>query len=282
MSKKVIISVDSTADLSPELCSRFDIRVRPVNILLGDESFPDTPDYSPEKIYRRYREDGTLPKTSSVSIQQYTDYFASFTAEGCEVVHLSIGSEISSSYNNARLAAAELEGVYVVDSGSISSGLGILGIYAAECRDRGMSAAQLAAELSETAGKVDISFVLDTLEFMHKGGRCSAIAALGANMLKIKPALEVRDGRMQIYKKYRGNRDAVLRTYVSERLKGRSIRPAHVFVTHSGEIDPALCEELAEQIRKTVPVDEILFGIAGCSVCSHCGPKTFGVIFINE
>ena len=277
-----MITADSTCDLSPELLERFHIKTIPLTIQLGDESFLDGQDFSPDKMYKRYHQAGTLPKTAACSIQQFIDFFSQFTAAGYEVVHLDISSELSCSYANARLAAQELEGVYPVDSQMLSTGVGLLAIEAAECRDRGMSAEEIARHLDELQDKVDTSFVLDTLEFMWKGGRCSAVASLGANLLKLKPALEMKEGKLGVYKKYRGSITAVYQQYIRERLAGKNVRPGHVFITESGEIDEATIAGLEALVRELIPVKEIHHTTAGCTVSSHCGPKTLGVLFINE
>ena len=277
-----MITADSTCDLSPELLERFHIKTIPLTIQLGDESFLDGQDFSPDKMYKRYHQDGTLPKTAACSIQQFMDFFSQFTAAGYEVVHLDISSELSCSYANAHLAAQELEGVYPVDSQMLSTGVGLLAIEAAECRDRGMSAEEIARHLDELKDKVDTSFVLDTLEFMWKGGRCSAVASLGANLLKLKPALEMKEGKLGVYKKYRGSITAVYQQYIRERLAGKNVRPGHVFITESGEIDEATIAGLEALVRELIPVKEIHHTTAGCTVSSHCGPKTLGVLFINE
>ncbi len=282
MRKKVIITSDSTLDLTPELLDRFGIAVIPLTILLGSESFPDSSEYTPGMMYERFRADGTLPKTSAPSLQQFIDFFGAFVANGYEIVHLDISSELSATCNNARIAAEEFEGVYVVDSRMLSTGVALLAIEGAECRDRGMSAAQIATHLQELTAKVDTSFVLDTLEFMWKGGRCSGVAALGANLLKLKPALEMKDGKLEVYKKYRGAINSVYRNYIEERISGREIRPGHVFITHSGEVDEAVIEELTALVRELSGAKEVHITTAGCTVSSHCGPKCLGVLFINK
>lgn len=282
MSKPVMITADSTCDLSPDLLERFNIKTIPLTIQLGDESFLDGEGFTPDMMYTRYHKDGTLPKTAAVSIQQFLDFFSPFTQEGYEVVHLDISSDLSCSYSNARLAAEELSGVYTVDSRMLSTGVGLLAIEGAECRDKGMSAEEIARHLDSLTAKVDTSFVLDTLEFMWKGGRCSAITSLGANLLKLKPALEMKDGKLGVYKKYRGAMAGVYKQYIKERVAGKSIRPAHVFLTESGEIDPATIQELEAFVRELIPVQEIHHTTAGCTVSSHCGPKTLGILFINE
>ena len=282
MKKPVIITADSTCDLSPELCSRFQIQVIPLTITLGETSFLDGESFTPADMYTRYRADGTLPKTSAPSVQNFLDFFQPFVEEGFEVVHLDISSELSGSFNAARLAASDLNGVYVIDSLMLSTGIGLLAIEAAECRDRGMSAFDIAAHLSDLRSKVSTSFVLDTLEFMWKGGRCTGVTAFGANLLKIKPGLEMRNGKLEVYKKYRGNITHVYLQYITERLSGRKVRPGHVFLTESGEVDSAVIKDLEVLVKQLTGCKEIHHTVAGCTVSSHCGPKTLGVLFIEQ
>lgn len=282
MAKPVVITADSTCDLSQELKDRYQIHIIPLTILLGGESYLDGVEFSTEDIYTRYRGDGTLPKTSAPSIQQFIDFFTPFLEKGFEVVHLDISSELSVSFNNARLAAMELEGVYPVDSRMLSTGVGLLCLEGASCRDKGMSAADIAAHLESLTDKVDTSFVLDTLEFMWKGGRCSGVAALGANLLHLKPGLEMKDGKLGVYKKYRGGIQSVYRQYVKERLANKDIRPEHVFITDSGEVPQETLEELAAIVHEAVPGAQVHNTKAGCTVTSHCGPKTLGVLFLRK
>ena len=282
MNKPVIITADSTCDLSPELRSRFQIQVIPLTITLGETTFLDGESFTPADMYARYREDGTLPKTSAPSVQSFLDFFRPFVEQGFEVVHLDISSELSGSFNAARLAASELSGVYVIDSMMLSTGVGLLAIEAAECRDRGMSAFDIAVHLSDLRSKVSTSFVLDTLEFMWKGGRCTGVTAFGANLLKIKPGLEMRNGKLEVCKKYRGNINHVYQQYITERLSGKKVRPGHVFLTESGEVDPAVLKDLEVLVKQLTGCKEIHHTVAGCTVSSHCGPKTLGVLFIEE
>ena len=282
MNKPVIITADSTCDLSPELRSRFQIQVIPLTITLGETTFLDGESFTPADMYARYREDGTLPKTSAPSVQSFLDFFRPFVEQGFEVVHLDISSELSGSFNAARLAASELNGVYVIDSMMLSTGVGLLAIEAAECRDQGMSAFDIAVHLSDLRSKVSTSFVLDTLEFMWKGGRCTGVTAFGANLLKIKPGLEMRNGKLEVCKKYRGNINHVYQQYITERLSGKKVRPGHVFLTESGEVDPAVLKDLEVLVKQLTGCKEIHHTVAGCTVSSHCGPKTLGVLFIEE
>ena len=282
MTQSVVITSDSTCDLSQELLDRYDIPVIPLTITLGEDTFLDGSNFTPLDMYARYKQDGTLPKTSAPSVQEFLDFFSQFTEKGCDVVHLDISSELSNTYNAACMAAEELGHVHVVDSRMLSTGVGLLAIEGAECRDRGMGAQEIAEHLRGLTGKVQTSFVLDTLQFMWKGGRCSAVSALGANLLSLKPGLEMKDGKLGVYKKYRGNIKNVYKQYVKERLQGHRVRPGHVFITESGEVDDAVLEEIFALVRETIPVQEIHHTMAGCTVSTHCGPKTLGILFIEE
>ena len=283
MAKPVLITADSTVDLSPDLVKRFDIKVLPLMITLGEDHFlDDGVSFTPLDMYRRYRQDGTLPKTSAPGLQELLDFFTPFVEQGYEIVHLDISSELSSTYSTACLAAEELEGVYVVDSRMLSTGVALLAIEGAECRDRGMGAKEIQEHLCSLTGKVSTSFVLDTLEFMWKGGRCTGVAALGANLLRLKPGLEMRDGKLVVYKKYRGNIDKVYEQYIRERLAGKKVRPGHIFITESGEVDPAVAERMCKLAQELSGCREVHHTLAGCTVSTHCGPKTLGVLFIEE
>jgi len=281
MSKPVMITADSTVDLSEELLARYNIQIIPLTVTLGDDSFLDGIDFTPYDMYRRYHRDGTLPKTAAPSPQAFDDFFRCFIDKGYEVVHLDISSELSSTYNTARLVSGELEGVYVIDSLMLSTGIGLLAIEAAECRDRNMSAKEIAEHLEGLKSRVSVSFVLDTLEFMWKGGRCSGVTAFGANLMQIKPALEMRDGKLQIYRKYRGKMEKVYRQYITERLEGKHIRPNHIFLTESGEIEPEVIEELTVLVKEMSGCKEVHHTVAGSTISSHCGPKCLGVLFIE-
>ena len=282
MSKPVIITADSTVDLSPDLLKRYQIHTIPLTITLGDESFPDDESFTPFVMYERYHMDGTLPKTSAPSFHAFMDFFSGFTEQGFEVVHLDISAELSSTYNVAQMAAAELGGVYVVDSRMLSTGIGLLAVEAAECRERGMCAADIAEHLNALKEKVSVSFVLDTLEFMWKGGRCTGVAAFGANLLRIKPALEMKNGRLEIYKKYRGSIERVYRQYITERLEGKQIRPGHIFLTESGEIPQNVTDGLVQLVKSLSGCKEVHHTVAGATISSHCGPKCLGVLFIEQ
>lgn len=284
MAKKVILCADSTCDLSPELLEKFQVKLYPLHVILEDKTYADGVDLTPDDIYRVYTEKKVLPKTAAVNMAEYIEFCKPFLDDGCEVVYISLGSGLSASHNNCRLAAAELDGLYVVDSRNLSTGSGLLVLEAADRIAAGMSAEQVAREVQALTDKVQASFVLDTLEFLHKGGRCSALAMFGANLLQLKPGIEVNNenGTMGVGKKYRGSLDKALQQYVKDQLEGRTdIRTNRIFITHSGISDERI-EMVKELIQQYMTFDEIYVTRAGCTVSSHCGPNTLGVLFMTK
>ncbi len=284
MGNRIILSADSTCDLGPVLKEKYDVQYYPFHVILDGRAYSDGVDLVPDQIYQVYRDQKILPKTAAINTAEYIEYFRQWTDQGYEVIHLTLGSGLSATYNNCRLAAEELPGVYPIDSRNLSTGSGLLVIEAAERIAAGMPAAQIAKEVQALTAKVNASFVIDTLEFLYKGGRCSALQMLGANMLRLKPCIEVDNtsGAMDVGKKYRGSLDHCLELYVRDRLEGRTdIVNRRIFITHSGisqeRID--LVHRLVEQYGH---FDEILVTRAGCTISSHCGPNTLGVLFIEQ
>lgn len=284
MNNKIIITADSTADLSRELIEKYNIVIIPLHIVFGDKSYDDLVNITPDEIYANFDKNGTLPTTSAINCQEYIDKFKPYVDDGYEIVHISIGSALSTSHNQCCMAAQELGNVYPVDSCSLSTGSGLLAIEAAKRVDKGMAAKDIAKEIQALASKVHADFVVDKLTYLRAGGRCSALAALGANLLGIRPRIDVNnaDGSMSVGKKYRGKLDKVIDTYTQERLSDlNSIEKDRIFITHSG-IDKEIVDSVYEAIKSKNYFDEILITRAGCTVSSHCGPGTLGVLYINK
>ena len=280
MEKKVIIAADSTCDLGAELIARYDIKILPLRVHLGEAEYSDGVDIDPDAIYRHYEEHKELPKTAAPNIADFEDLFEAQKGQN-GVVLFTISAEMSSTYNNARLAAMNFENVHVVDSRNLSTGGGLLVIAAAEMALAGKSAAEIAESCRARTALVDASFVVDDLEFLHKGGRCSAVAAFGANLLQLKPCIGVRDGKMGVGKKYRGKFGAVLKKYVADRIgAGTGIDLSRVFVTHAG-CDAAIVDECVAQVKALAPFAEVHVTRAGCTISSHCGRNTLGVLFLR-
>ena len=285
MAKPVLLSADSTCDLSPELFEKYRVLRVPLHVILEDKSYLDGVDLDPDGIYRVYKEKKVLPKTAAVNADEYLQIFRPYLDQGYEVVHISIGSALSAGYNNCRLASEEAEGLFVIDSASLSSGSGLLVIEAAERIAAGMPAAQVAEEVRALVPRVRASFVIDSLEFLHKGGRCSALAMLGSNLLQLKPCIVVDEkagGKMSVGKKYRGALDRALQQYVQDQLQGRTdLKLDRIFITHGG-IAQKYIDLVHQEIPKYADFKEILVTHAGCTICSHCGPGTLGVLFLTK
>ena len=282
MSQNIVIASDSTCDLSPELLERYGVKILPLTVNLGENQYFDGVDIDPDRIFSYYAETGELPKTSAPSIAAMEDFFGELTADGREVVFFTISAEMSSTYSHACLVAEDFTGVRVVDTRNLSTGGGLLVLRAAELAAEGKSAEEIVKTCEELRERVEASFVIDDLEFLHKGGRCSAIAALGANLLQLKPSVGVKDGKMSVDKKYRGRFAAVLEKYVAERIgDGSAIELDRVFVTHAG-CDEEIYLSCMEQVKKLAPFREVLLTRAGCTISSHCGRNTLGVLFIRK
>lgn len=282
MSSNTVITSDSTTDLSRELRERYNVSVMPLKITLGDKIYTDGVDITPDDIYAHHDKTGELPKTSATNVGDCLEFFKTFTDAGKTVIHFTISSEMSSTYNNACLAAEELGNVYVIDTKNLSTGGGLLVVAAAEMLNAGLSAKETVEKTRALAPCVDASFVIDSLEYLYKGGRCSALAMFGANLLKLKPCIQVKDGKMDVAKKYRGKFSEVLKQYVKDKISDYSdIELDRVFITHAG-CDPELVNEIVELVRKEVPFKEVFMTRAGCTVSSHCGANTLGVLFIRK
>ena len=278
----IVITSDSTSDLSSELRQRYNINILPLGVTLGGKVYKDGVDITPDDIYAHHDKTGELPKTTAANVDEFYNFFKKFADEGKTVIHFDISSGMSSTFNNARIAAEEFENIYVIDSANLSTGIGLLVVAAAEMVNEGLEAEEIVAKINDMVPKVDASFVIDNLEYLYKGGRCSALAAFGANMLKLKPCIEVKNGAMGVGKKYRGRYADVLKTYVSERLgDGSDIDNSRVFVTHAG-CDEEVVKQVVEQVKEAGNFKEVFLTRAGCTVSSHCGANTLGVLFIRK
>lgn len=280
--KKVLITRDSTSDLPLEIVEKYDIKTIPLVINLDSKSYRDGIDIDPDFIYDYHKDHGVLPKTSAANVGDLIDFFKPFVDEGYAIVHFALGSKFSSTFQNSLLAAEEFEDVYVVDTANLSTGEGLLIMKACEMANNGKSAKEIYDAVNELVPCVDASFVIDSLEYLHKGGRCSALASLGANLLKLKPCIEVRDGSMGVGKKYRGKYADALTMYVNEKLADTSdINLDRIFITHAG-CDDEIVNLVKDLVAKTANFKEILVSRAGCTISSHCGRNTLGILFLRS
>lgn len=283
--RKVILSADSTCDLGDELKARYQVHYYPFHIILEGKDYQDNVDVTTKELFEAYYQRKALPQTAAINVGEYVDYFRPWVEQGYDVVHLNLGSALSSSYKNCVLASRELDGhVYPVDSCSLSTGIALQVIEAGDMIRQGKSAPEIAAALEKISPCCHASFILDTLDFMRAGGRCSAVVAFGANLLQLKPEIEVNnsDGSMSVGKKYRGNLKKVLPQYVRDKLSQYpDIKTDHLFITYSS-IEPELLELVKKTVKDTMDFKEIHITRASCTIASHCGPNTLGILFETE
>ena len=278
--KRIGISADSSCDLSAELAEQYGIAVIPQAIIMDGKTYRDGIELKPADIFRHVSEGGEICSTTAINTAEYCGVFSELRKECGALIHFTIGSGLSSCYQNAVLAANEVPGVTVVDSMNLTTGIGYLAVAAAKMAAAGMELEEITAKLEELKAHMDVSFVIDKLDYLKKGGRCSAVTAFGANLLNIKPSICMKNGTLAVEKKYRGAFRQCVRRYIEERLdavKDRCV-PDILFLTHAA-CSEAVLEEAADLIRSRGIFSEILVTEAGCTVSSHCGPNTLGIIF---
>lgn len=279
----VKIISDSTCDLSADLIARYDIDILPLHIILGEQDFEDGRGVTPDEIYSWSDMHRSSPKTAACSLEDAMAAFEPYVSEGREIVCFSISSSMSSTYNVLCMAAEQLDAAHlitVIDSQNLSTGVGLQVITAAEMAQQGASAEDIKAEIERIRPQVRASFVVDTLTYLHRGGRCSGLAAMMGGALKLHPRIAVADGKMAPGKKYRGRIDRVILSYVSDmEAELRTARKNHVFITHSGCSDEAIAA-VRSYLTALNHFTEIHVTRAGGVISSHCGPGTLGVLFI--
>lgn len=279
----IILSSDSVCDLSEELVTRHNISIMPLLVGLGETYYQDGVDITPEDIYTYVAANKILPKTAARGVADYIDYFTKLCEGGNEVIHFAISAEMSSSYQNACIAATEVgDCVHVIDSRNLSTGIGLLILDAAEMVEAGKSAEEIVFDLARRIPLVRASFVVDTLDYLRMGGRCSAVAALGANMLKLHPCIEVKNGKMGVGSKYRGALGKVIVQYALEKLtKTEGICKDKVFITHAN-CEDAVVQAVKDKVDELGIFENVYITRAGATINSHCGQGTLGVLFEVE
>ena len=279
----VRVSADSTCDLSPELLQTYGIETLPLYVVMDGNAYKDGLELTPDELYAKVREAGKIGSTAAINVNEYLTFFTRMK-ESCDtLIHFTISSEMSSCFQNACIAAEEVGGVYVIDSRNLSTGIGLQVLRACELAQKGMAAEVIVSYVREMAGRVDATFIPESLEFLKMGGRCSAAAALGANLLRLKPCIQVREGKMLVGKKYTGSMENVLSKYVKDRLnKLEDLDLSRVFITHSGMSDPAIIDKVKDAVLAIAPFEDVQITRAGCTVSNHCGPNTLGVLFCKK
>ena len=273
---------DSTCDLSKELLAQHNITLVPLTVVKGDEQFKDGVTITPAEIFAHVAAGGDLCSTSANSVGEYEDKFAEFAKDYDGILMINIGSGFSSCYQNACIAAQEFDNVAVVDSQNLSTGQGLVVLEAVKLAKECASLEELREKVQAFTAKVESSFLVDKLNYLVKGGRCSAAAALGANLLNLKPCIEVRDGKMVVVKKYRGSYAKCLASYVKERLDGRDdLTRETLFVTKTSVSDEEYAAVM-ESVNAYGHFENTYETTAGCTVSCHCGPGTLGVLFVRK
>lgn len=281
---KVRIVADSTCDLSQELIRKYGITIIPLNIVLDTKSYMDGIEITPEQIYEWADRMDTTPKTASPELGYIMETLRPMAAAGDDIIFIGISEDMSITCQTVRMAGEELNysHIWVINSQNLSSGIGLQVLRAAEYAQEGMEAELIVKNIEEKRDKVSASFVIDTLTYLHRGGRCSSVAALIGNALKLKPMIAVKNGKMGVTKKYRGRQSAVVRSYAKD-LNPMLLQadPARVFITHSG-INPEIEKETYDYLAGLGYFKEIHITRAGGVVSSHCGPNTLGILYYNK
>ena len=274
-------TADSTCDMSPEFIERFNVRVIPLSVELGGVFYKDGVDIHPDDIFAKVAQGADLPKTSAINVEEYQEMFREELKEYDAILHFNISSEFSSCHQNACIAAEGLP-VYCVDTRHLSTGIAMILAEAWDRAQAGMAPEQIVEDIKPLFDKQDMSFIIDRLDYLYKGGRCSMVAMLGANVLHLRPCIEVVDGKMVVGKKYRGTYERCARQYLADRLKeAGDIVPKRVFIPHTGLTDEAI-SSIQKIVLDAVPFSEVFIVRAGCSITSHCGENVFGINFLTK
>jgi len=282
---KVLITSDSSCDLSKEQLQKYNINILPLYVNLNGEEFRDGVNITPNDIFEFVKENKKLPKTSALSVADYNLFFENLLKEnpGCDIIHIGLSSGLSTSYNNAVTASKEFEGkVYVVDGKNLSTGTGLLVLYAAKLAQANKNKQTIIEKVEKRVPFVQASFIIPETEYLYRGGRCSAISMLGANLLKIKPRIQVVDGKMKPNGKPRGKMNVVLKQYVDDVLNEYNTPdPEICFVTHSS-IEPEISAEIKAYVENKNIFKEVVITTASSTITSHCGKGTLGILYIND
>ena len=278
---KIRMTADSTCDLSPELLRKYDIALAPLSVIIDGEVFHDGVDVTPRDVFRA-ADAGKSVRTAAVNAYEYKEFFGKQLRNCDQLVHICISSEFSTCYADACEAAAETGNVFVVDSRNLSTGSGLLALEGMEMAEKGMDGEAVAEALRGKTGLVDTSFVVRTIDYLRRGGSCSGLEALGAKMLHIRPSIVVRDGKMHPGDKYRGRYEHYLKHYIQDALADdRMIDFRRVFITHSPS-EEGLVRFAIDTVKSYGLFQEVVETMAGCTVCTHCGPDTLGIIFMRK
>lgn len=279
---KIAITCDSVCDLSQELIKQNNISILPISIILGDETFSDGVNINSQKIFDYVAKNKQLPKTSAINEFQYAEFFKEHLDGVDALIHFTISSDMSSCFNNAKKAASTLKNVYVIDSRNLSTGVGLQVLYACMLRDKGEKPENIVKKVEARKQFVQASFVVERLDYLYKGGRCSALQLLGANLLKIRPSIIVKDGKMDVHKKYRGKMKDVVKDYIKDTLNEFNTYDKSIcFITYSSATED-MVEAAKSTLKEFANFENVYITTAGATVTSHCGENTLGILYFNN
>ena len=280
---RVKITADSTCDLPNEIVEKYNIGITPLYIIKDEKQYKDRLEINVNDIFDYVDSGKGITRSNAINISEYQEYFAQWLKENDAIIHINISNHFSACNQSAKIAAEEFDNVYVVDSQNLSTGSGHVVLDAAIMVQSGMAPQEIVNKLEELIPKVEASFVIGTLKYLHLGGRCSGVAALGANLLKLNPCIEVIDGKMDVGKKYRGAFDKIILQYVDDRLSNRDdIDTKRIFVTYPPTVSAELISKIVEKIKSIKEFHEIICCEAGCVISNHCGPICVGILFYRK
>lgn len=279
--KKIVITADSAADIPKDIADKYGIEIMPMNVIIDGTEKKDGIDITASEIFDYVGNTGKIPKTSSVPPAEYTDFFERYTKDGKVVVHLSFCSELSSTCRNAKMAAATLKNVYVIDTLNLGGGISLLAIKGCEMRDKGLGAEEIHRKLAELIPCAKVSYLLDSIDFLRRSGRCSAAKAFGANLFSVKPCAAMVNGKIEVVKKYIGKSKAVRLQYASEQLENAcNIDFSTAFVYHSGVAESELSE--IGKLLKNKGFEQVITAFTGCMISLHSGRKAVGIHYLTK
>lgn len=279
---KIKILSDSTCDLSAELLQKHDIGLVPLTVVKDGVAYSDGVTITPDEIFAHVAAGGSLCTTTALNADEYTSHFSKYADSYDGVLHINIGSGFSSCYQNACIAADDFPNVRVVDSQNLSTGQGLVVLYACKLAQECDNLDDLHQKVQTFTERVEASFLLNRLEYMVKGGRCSSAAALGANLLNLKPCIEVKNGKMAVVKKYRGNYAKCLASYVKDRIADRDDLDREILFVTRTPVEADCEAAVAEAVNAYADFENIYWTTAGCTISCHCGPGTLGVLFVRK
>ncbi|MBO5526025.1 MAG: DegV family protein [Clostridia bacterium] len=277
---RIAISAETTCDMTEELLEKYDVKTIPFGVFIGDELHKDG-DFTTEELFKIVDETGVLPKTNAVNIEEFTEYFEGLLKEYDAVVHICLSGGITSATKNAFMAAEQFENVYVVDSLSLSTGIALLCIYARTLADQGVDPKTIQEKVQARASAVQASFVIERLDYLYKGGRCSSLQLLGANLLKIRPRIVLKNGKMEMDKKYRGNMESVIQKYGENVFEDfHTPDKSYAFITYTTASEGML--EKARAACANAGIETVYETRAGGTIAAHCGAHTLGILYFND